>query len=82
MIKIKKQANTGWGKSRSKIVSTRNIVYSCIINYCIIFYANNCKPTFAHMILKGNYQNILRLQLRTGSMSVRFSKRFLRIDIL
>ena len=36
---------TAWGKSRFTVVSMQNRVYSCIINYCIIFHTNNCKPT-------------------------------------
>ena len=37
------------GKSRFTVVSTQNTGYSCIIiNYCIIFHRNDCKPPFAH----------------------------------
>ena len=29
----------------------QNRIYSCIIiNYCTMFYMNNCKPTFPHLI--------------------------------
>ena len=37
------------GQKKVYSVSTRKTVYSCIIiNYCIIFHTNNCKPTFAN----------------------------------
>ena len=47
---VEKHWYTGWSKSRFTVVTTWNtefILPLVFINYCLIFHANYCKPTFA-----------------------------------
>lgn len=38
------QSCTGWGRSKFTVVSTQEFL---LYYYCIIFHADNCRPTFA-----------------------------------
>ena len=41
---------TGWGKSGFTVLSMWNTVYSCIINYHIIFHMNTVNLLLPHLV--------------------------------
>ena len=45
-------------KTRFTVLSMQNTEFSLIsllINYCIIFHMNNCKPTFSHACINSTW---------------------------
>ena len=45
--------NTGWGKVGWQLWACEHSIYSwTVINYCVIFHVNSCKPTFSPPCIK------------------------------